>query len=140
MSHTFSMFFWQIKAKMTESQHFSMFFQKYLCFLLHKFLKTHRKMLGHSQIQKIFALIFHRKVWDIEKVQDITKFRKNQGKNNRVPTFFYVKVFRWTPKIYCIIIWNFRVMTLSLCQKLKISNKAGMEEERTSNILKIIRY
>ena len=31
----------KIKAKMTESQHFSMFFSKiiYLCFVLHKFLK-----------------------------------------------------------------------------------------------------
>ena len=27
---------------------------------------------------------------------NIAKFRKNQGKNDGVPTFFYVKVFRWT--------------------------------------------
>ena len=25
-----------------------------------------------------------------------SQIQKNQGKNNRVPTFFYVKVFRWT--------------------------------------------
>ena len=47
----------------------------------------------------VFALIFQKnmeKVWDIEKICNIAKFRKNQGKNNRVPIFFYVKVFRWT--------------------------------------------
>ena len=36
------------------------------------------------------------KVWDTEKFCNIAKFRKNQGKNDRVPTFFYVKVFTWT--------------------------------------------
>ena len=36
------------------------------------------------------------KVWDIEKICKIAKIRKNEVKNDRVPTFFYVKVFRWT--------------------------------------------
>ena len=55
-----------------------------------------RKILEHSQI---FALIFQKnieKVWDIEKFCDVAKFRKNQGKNDRVPIFFYVQFFRWT--------------------------------------------
>ena len=47
----------------------------------------------------VLALIFQKnieKVWDIEKICNIAEFRKDQGKNDRVPTFFYVKVFRWT--------------------------------------------
>ena len=36
------------------------------------------------------------KVWDIEKICNIAKFRKIKAKNDKVPTFFYVKVFRWT--------------------------------------------
>ena len=45
----------------------------------------------------VFALIFQKnieKVLDIEKVWDIQK--KSRQKRHRDPTFFYVKVFRWT--------------------------------------------
>ena len=56
------------KAKTTESKHFPIFFNKNI-----------------------------EKVWDIENFCNIAKFRKlRQKKNDRVPTFFYVKVFRWT--------------------------------------------
>lgn len=65
-----------------------MFFQNYLCFLLHNVLKKHRKMLGLRKILRhgqIFALNFQKnieKVWDIKKILNIAKFRKNQGKND----------------------------------------------------------
>ena len=43
------------------------------------------------------------KVWDIEKCLYLCfllhKISKKQGKNDRVPTFFYVKIFRWTQLI-----------------------------------------
>ena len=82
---TFSMFFWKMKAKMTQSQLFFKCFQTYLCFLLHKFLKTLRKKLGH------FCHDFSKnieKVWNIEKISNIPKFRKMETKNDKSPNIF----------------------------------------------------
>ena len=59
------------------------------------FKNTFWKHLGKS----FFCLDFSKnieKVWDIEEFCNIAKFRKNQDKNDRVRTFFYVQVFRWT--------------------------------------------
>ena len=48
---------------------------------------------------------FSKFFWNIEKVWDIQNFchsqiPKNEDKNNRVPTFFYVKIFRWTQLLF----------------------------------------
>ena len=69
------------------------------------------KHLEKSWDSVVFALIFQKnieKVWDIEKFCNIAKFRKNQGKNDRVPSFFYVQVFRWTGLLTNIayMFWN----------------------------------
>ena len=45
---------------------------------------------------KNFFLLKHRRSLGHRNICNIAKFRKNQAKNNKVPTFFYVKVFRWT--------------------------------------------
>ena len=84
----------------------------FLCVFKNLFSKKHKYFWKH--IEKcwdsvVFALIFQKnieKVWDIEKICNIAKFRKNQGKNNRVPTFFNVKLFRWT-----------RLIKLNLCKQ-----------------------
>ena len=63
----------------------------------------------------LFALIFQKnieKVWDIEKICNIAKLGKNQGKNDRVPTFFYVKVFRWTRLLFLAELATLTVLTV----------------------------
>ena len=50
---------------------------------------TLRKRLDLSH----FCLDFQK---NIEKIWNIAKFRKNQDKRDRVPSLFYVQVFRWT--------------------------------------------
>ena len=90
MFQTLSMIFWKIKAKITESQLFSKILFYYINFWKH---------LKKSWDSVVSALIFQKnieKVWEIEKIWNIAKFRKNQGKNDRVQVFFYSKVFRWT--------------------------------------------
>ena len=59
-----------------------------LVFLLHKFLKTLRfsncQIWTQSFLPRFFQnlAMFQENVWDIEKIWNIAKFRKNQGKND----------------------------------------------------------
>ena len=82
-------------------------------YILHKFLQTMQHKLS-TKVKRLNRdasnfFLFHQfmryqaflsknleKVWNIEKVWDIAKFRKMKAKNDRVPTFFYGKIFRWT--------------------------------------------
>ena len=83
----------------------------FLCF----FWKNIKKLLGICWFCLVFFLKFYvvkntstdiflcpklfwniEKVWDIENFCHIAKFQNNEGKNNRVRTFFYIQVFRWT--------------------------------------------
>ena len=78
------------------------------------FFKKHKKKLELCRFCLIFLKFYVvkntssniflkniEKVWDIEKVCNIAKFR--QGKNARDPTFFYVKFFRWTGLTFPIL-------------------------------------
>ena len=51
-------------------------------------------------------------------------FLKNQGKNDRVPTFFYVKVFRWTR------IFSFQITNLTKSEWKKRGNLSEFHSER----------
>ena len=94
-SRLFLCFFEKSRQKW-QSPNFFLSVFKNLCSKKHKYFWKH---LEKSWDSVIFALIFQKnieKVWNIEKIWNIAKFRKNQGKNDRVRGFFYVQVFRWT--------------------------------------------
>ena len=78
---------------MTKSQLFSKCFQKYLCFLLHKFLKTLRKKLGLCH----FCLDFskkHRKSLEHRKHLEHSQIQKKSSQKRQSPRFFLCSIFQ----------------------------------------------